>query len=95
MNVTQVVQVEIAGAPRRYTYGWVFNPEKGERPLKIGDRVEIPPNQVQEDGGSATVVELSSSYDGPMKSIVRIIDGPKVGALEYDLWGGWGTGEYA
>ncbi len=95
MNVTQVVQVEILGTKRRYTYGWVFDPAEGERPLAVGDKVEIPGNQVQTTGGSATVVELGSDYRGPMKSIVRVIDGPKAGAPEDDLWGGWGTGDFA
>jgi hypothetical protein len=94
VNVTQVVQVEILGTKRRYTYGWVFDPAEGERPLAVGDRVEIPGNQVQTTGGSATVVELGSDYRGPMKSIVRVIDGPKAGAPEDDLWGGWGTGDF-
>jgi hypothetical protein len=94
MNVTQVVQVQILGAPRKYTYGWVFDPTEGERPLKVGDRVEIPGNQVQASGGSAEVVELGSGYNGPMKSIVRVIDGPKADAPEDDLWGGFGTGDF-
>lgn len=95
MNVTQVVQVQIAGAVRRYTYGWVFDPTAGGRPLKIGDRVEIPPNQVQDEGSSATVCALNSDYTGPMKNIVRVIDGPKAPSPEDELWGGWGTGPYA
>lgn len=95
MNVTQVVQVEILGSARKYTYGWVFNPLEGGRPLKLGDRVEIPPNQVQAEGSAATVVALSSDYSGPMKNLVRVIDGPKAQAPEDDLWGGWGTGPYA
>ena len=95
MNVTQVVQVEILGTKRRYTYGWVFDPAEGERPLAVGDKVEIPGNQVQTTGGSATVVELGSDYRGPMKSIGRVIDGPKADAPEDDLWGGWGTGDFA
>lgn len=95
MNVTQVVQVTILGSTRKYTYGWVYDPTvEGERPLRVGDRVEIPGNQVQVSGGSATVVELGSNYSGPMKSIVRVIDGPKADAPEDDLWGGWGTGSY-
>jgi hypothetical protein len=94
-NVTQVVQVQIEGAVRKYTYGWVFNPLEGGRPLEIGDKVEIPPNQVQEEGSAATVVALNSDYYGPMKNIVRVIDGPKVQSPEDDLWGGWGSGEYA
>jgi hypothetical protein len=94
-NVTQVVQVQIEGAVRKYTYGWVFNPLEGGRPLEIGDKVEIPPNQVQEEGSAATVVALNSDYNGPMKNIVRVIDGPKVQSPEDDLWGGWGSGEYA
>lgn len=97
MNVTQVVQVEILGAKRRYTYGWLFDPTKGGTPLKIGDRVEIPANAVQAEGSSATVVALSSDYSGPMKSIVRKLggaDSPKASAPEDDLWGGWETGSY-
>lgn len=94
MNVTQVVQVKIAGTSRRYTYGWVFNPLEGGRPLKVGDRVELPPNQVQAEGSSGEVVELSSAYTGEMKNIVRVIDGPKAQSPEDDLWGGWETGSY-
>jgi hypothetical protein len=94
VNVTQVVQVRILGSQRKYTYGWVFDPTDGGRPLKEGDKVEIPPNQVQASGGSATVVELGSDYTGPMKSIVRVIDGPKADAPEDDLWGGWEAGQY-
>jgi hypothetical protein len=30
-----------------------------------------------------------------MKNIVRVINGPKAQSPEDDLWGGWGTGEYA
>ena len=33
-------------------------------------------------------------YTGPMKSIVRVIDGPKAGGPEDDLWVGWETGSY-
>lgn len=94
MNVTQVVQVRIEGTSRRYTYGWVFNPLEGGRPLTIGDRVELPPNQVQAEGSSGTVCALSSNYSGPMKNLVRVIDGPKAQAPEDDLWGGWETGSY-
>lgn len=94
MNVTQVVQVKIGEAVRRYTYAWVFDPTKGGRPLVVGDRVELPPNQVQEEGSSGVVSALSSDYDGPMKSIVRVISGPKVDSPEDDLWGGWETGTY-
>jgi hypothetical protein len=103
MNVTQVVQVQILGAPRKYTYGWVFNPLEGGEALAVGDRVEIPPNQVQAEGSSATVVELGSSYRGEVKSIVRKIvdpmapmgdDSPKVSGPEDDLWAGWETGQY-
>jgi hypothetical protein len=94
VNVTQVVQVKILGSTRRYTYGWVYAPLEGERPLKVGDRVEIPGNQVQTSGGSAEVVALGSDYTGPMKSIVRVISGPKAGAPEDDLWGDWDSGAY-
>lgn len=98
MNVTQVVQVQILGAARKYTYGWVFNPLEGGTPLIIGDKVEIPPNSVQAEGASATVVALGSDYTGPMKSIVRRIGGgdaaPKASGPEDDLWAGWETGQY-
>jgi hypothetical protein len=95
MNVTQVVQVSIAGTSRLYTYGWVFNPLEGGKPLKRGDRVELPANQVQAEGSSGTVASLNSDYSGPMKNIVRVIDGPKASAPEDDLWGGWETGAYS
>lgn len=109
MLIKQVVQVQILGAPRTYTYKWEFDPFVEERQsLAIGDKVEIPPNQVQEEGASATVVALGSSYDGPMKEIVRVIkragiDWDKVGDVtgltadrydrdDEDLWGGWPHG---
>jgi hypothetical protein len=93
VNITQIVQVRIEGAIRRYTYGWTYDAVTG-RPLKVGDKVEIPPNQVQEEGSAATVVALGSDYKGPVKSIVRVIDGPKADGPEDDLWAGWGTGPY-
>lgn len=93
MNVTQVVQVRIGEARRLYTYGWVYDHKDG-RPLAKGDRVELPPNQVQEEGSSGVVAAYGSSYTGPMKNIVRVIDGPKVPSPEEDLWGGWETGQY-
>lgn len=99
MNVTQLVQVQILGAVRRYTYGWVFSPLEGGAPLKVGDKVVIPANQVQSEDTSATVVQLGSSYTGPVKSIIRKLSeeggNPKVSAPEEDLWGGWGSGTYS
>lgn len=93
MIITQVVQVEISGAYRPYTYGWTYDHETGS-PLNVGDRVELPPNQVQEEGSSGRVSKLGSDYSGPMKSIVRVIDGPKAPSPEEDLWGGWEAGAY-
>lgn len=95
MNVTQVVRVGITGAFRDYTYSWEFNPLEGGQPLKVGDRVELPPNQMQPEGSSGTVVALSSDYDGPMKSIVRVIDKPRSEPQEDDLWEGWGSEEFS
>jgi hypothetical protein len=86
VNVKQVVRVQILGAPREYTYQWEFDVARGEMPLGVGDRVEIPPNQVQEDGASATVCGLGSDYTGPMKSIVRRI--PRTETAEDDMWEG-------
>lgn len=97
MNCTQVVQVKILGPSstgRLFTYGWVFDPEKGGGPLKVGDRVELPGNNVNPDGSSGVVEQLGSDYTGALRSIVRVIDGPKVSAPEEDLWGGWETGSY-
>lgn len=93
MNVTQVVQVRIAGSRRPYTYGWVYELGKGS-PLSVGDKVELPPNQVSEEGTAGTVSALGSDYTGPMKNIVRVIDGPKAVSPEEDLWGGWENGQY-
>lgn len=87
MIVRQVVQVEILGAYRAYTYQYEFNPLEGGRPLKVGDKVELPPNQVQEEGSSGTVCRLGSDYEGDMKSIVRLI--PAVADPDDDLWIGW------
>jgi hypothetical protein len=105
MKIKQVVQVEILGAYRPYTYSWYFDPGAGEMSLGIGDKVELPPNQVQEEGSSGTVCRLGSDYDGPMKDIVRVIKrahddaGPDEVELrrpaDEDLWGGFGEGDYA
>lgn len=86
MKIKQVVQVDILGSPRSYTYEYFFEP--GATPsLRVGDRVELPPNQVQEEGSSGTVAFLGSDYEGPMKEIVRKLpDAPKD---DVDLWGGW------
>ena len=73
MKVEQRVQVKILGAPRPYSYAWHFDPTAGEKPLQIGDRVELPPNQVQEEGSSGTVIAVGTSYTGELKSIVRLI----------------------
>lgn len=73
MKVRQVLQVQILGAPRTYTYEWNWMPGI-TKPLAVGDKVEIPANQVQEEGASATVVALDSDYNGPMKEIVRKIE---------------------
>ena len=76
MKVRQVVQVEIMGAMRPYTYAWYYDPILGELPLALGDRVELPPNQVQEEGSSGKVCRLGSDYSGDMKAIVRKIERP-------------------
>jgi hypothetical protein len=93
-NVTQLVQVGFAGTRQLFTYGWVFNPLEGGRPLRVNDRVELPPNVVHPEGSSGTVKVLGSTYTGPVKTIVRVIDGPKVESPEDDLWGGWEAGQY-
>lgn len=74
MVIEQTVQVQILGAPRTYTYAWQFDPLAGEQSLSVGDKVEIPPNQVQEEGAAATVTALGSDYTGPMKKIIRVIE---------------------
>lgn len=96
MKVSQTVQVQILGAPRVYTYDWLFDPAAGERPLTVGDRVEIPPNQVQEEGSAATVTALGSDYYGPKKRIIRLIDiAERSGDMSDDIWAGFGEGDYS
>ena len=65
---TQVVTVEIPGAPRHYAYKW-----EGEEALVIGDTVVIPPNWVNNDYSRATVVRYGGSdeYRGPLAEIVE------------------------
>ncbi|WP_432112781.1 hypothetical protein [Streptomyces sp. S1] len=92
MRIEQRVQVEILGAPRPYSYAWHFDPTAGEGPLQIGDRVELPPNTVQQEGSSGTVVAVGTSYKGELKSIVRRIEQPADDGD--DLWGGWEEGQY-
>ncbi|WP_146132519.1 hypothetical protein [Streptomyces solincola] len=61
------------GTDRLYTYAYDWDTSTEERALAVGDRVEVPPNFVQEDGGSGTVAALGSLYDGPLQNIVRRI----------------------
>lgn len=96
MVIEQTVQVQILGAPRTYTYAWEFDPLAGERPLSVGDKVEIPPNQVQEEGSAATVTALGSDYCGPKKKIIRIIKrASEIDTGDDELWAGFGEGDYA
>lgn len=92
MKIEQRVQVAILGAPRPYSYAWWFDPLAGEKPLMIGDKVELPPNQVQEEGSSGEVIAVGTSYKGELKSIVRRIARP---SEEDDTWAGFGQGDYA
>lgn len=93
MNVRQVVQVKILNARRPYTYYYEYDPTV-DRPLQLGTRVSLPPNQVQEEGSSGIVVKFGSDYNGPdMKQIVGIIE-PKPADDEEDRWPGWGSDPY-
>lgn len=97
MNIEQRVQVEIMGAPRPYSYAWHFDPATG-RPVQLGDIVELPPNQVQEEGSSGKVIALGTSYKGELKSIVRVIrtaEEQMYKSQEADIWAGFGEGDYA
>lgn len=107
VKVRQVVQVSIMGTRRPYTYAWEFMPGV-VAPLAVGDRVELPPNQVQEEGSSGTVSALGSPYQGEMKFIVRKIEpkstwepyatGPDEVAVRKtgeDIWDNFGQGDYA
>lgn len=99
----QVVQVSIMGTRRLFTYGWDCDPMQGVNPLIVGDKVELPPNIVQEEGSSGTVAKFGSDYTGPMKMIVRKIEpkaayepfatgpdemGVRKRPADDDLWGG-------
>ncbi len=72
MILTQHVQVKFLGSDRLYSYEWVYELGVGEA-LAVGDRVEVPPNFVQEEGGSGIVAQLGSTYTGAMARIVRKI----------------------
>lgn len=88
--------MQILGAVREYTYCYHFDMEVGIPPLGIGDKVELPPNQVSEEGGSGTVVGHGSDYDGPMKEIPRRLEKkPNGDGGGDDLWAGYGSGDYA
>lgn len=107
MEVEQRVQVEILNAPRPYSYAWFFNPLDGGKPLQIGDKVELPPNQVQQEGSSGVVSAVGTPYKGELKRVVRVIQryedditaSKAAGILSTwdgeDLWGGFGEGKYA
>ena len=85
--IRQVVQVQILGAMRAYTYGYDVDFDAGDQFLRVGDTVELPPNQVQEEGSSGKVVALGSDYNGPMKMIVRrLVERQSVD--DDDMWGG-------
>lgn len=64
----------------------------GETPLLVGDKVELPGNQVQEEGSSGVVVAVGTSYRGELKSIVRKIQDAY--ERDDDLWAGWNEGIY-
>lgn len=95
MKIRQLVQVEILGAYRPYTYAWEWDPHEGEKPLAVGDKVELPPNQVQDEGSSGRVVALGSPYDGPVKPIVKKIEERPRPTADNDIWFGFGQGDYA
>lgn len=71
MLTRQFVQVQFLGANRLYTYAWDFDPAEGEQALRLGERVAVPPNVMQEEGGSGIVAVLGSDYTGPVEQIVR------------------------
>lgn len=97
MKIRQVVRVQILGAPREYTYCYHFDMETvpPNPPLGIGDKVELPPNQVQEEGSSGTVVGHGSEYTGEMKEILgRVKKKPNGDGGGDGLWEGFGQGAY-
>lgn len=71
--MVQVVRVKFLGAQQLYSYIWRFYPADGGTPLQVGERVEVPPNWMNPEGGSGTVAELGSDYAGQMADIVRRI----------------------
>ncbi len=97
MRIRQVVKIQILGAPRLYTYQYFFDMEADPPipPLGIGEKVELPPNQVQEEGSSGTVVGHGSDYTGEMKTIVGRVKPPPNGDGGEDLWGNFGQGDYS
>lgn len=68
----QVVQVRIIGAGRSYGYEW-----HGPDPLRIGDWVSLPSNELSPDGCRGRVTAYGrQGYDGPLKAVVAKTDPP-------------------
>jgi hypothetical protein len=71
---TDVVQVRIAGAGKR-TYA--YDVPAGLGLLALGSWVRLPGNVVNLDGGFGVVKAYGrQGYDGPLKSIIAVIDEP-------------------
>lgn len=52
-----------------YAYRW-----RGAEPLKVGDRVLLPPSWASPHGWTATVTALGTDYFGTLASVVRRVD---------------------
>lgn len=61
------VQVKFRGGSRWYTY--LYDPDRWD--LRVGDRVEVPPNSFALKPGWAEVVALGSNYRGACRMVVR------------------------
>jgi hypothetical protein len=66
--MNQAVQVKFLDTDQAYSYTWEFEDGK---PLKIGERVEVPPNSYNPEGSSGIVVGYGTTYTGKLAKIVR------------------------
>jgi hypothetical protein len=70
-NVTHLVRVTLGNSHTLYTYRWT-----GSRPLRRGEKVIVPVSDPDPDSDvealcTARVAAFGSSYEGPVKDIVR------------------------
>jgi hypothetical protein len=67
-----LVQV-VYGAREGYHGDSGYTYETGIQDLQVGDIVLVPPTPYSDGDQEATVVSLSSDYEGPVKSVISLV----------------------